>query len=75
MGEHRMKLTSWIRAWLSEGQDTTLRVTGIRQVYSGYDWEKALAGARRARKTAYPTRQPKSARAPEPNVRPFKVVR
>lgn len=39
-----MKRPYWLvrlRAWITEGQDSALTVTGIRQCFSGYDYEQA----------------------------------
>lgn len=34
------RLLRWFRAWLVEGQDSALRITGIRQSFIGYDYEQ-----------------------------------
>lgn len=44
-----MRLLSWFRRWLSEGSDPAWKPTGTRTLYSGYEQQKAVAGARKAR--------------------------
>jgi hypothetical protein len=73
-----MKLLSRFKAWLSEGQDPTWQPSAVRQVFDGYDQDKGIQAARAARKRTATGRliaRPKPVDAPQPNVRPFKVVR
>jgi hypothetical protein len=73
-----MKLMSLFRGWLAEGQDDQWRPSGIRQVFDGHDEALSSAGYRRSRRRTASGRlitRPKPEIAPEPNVRPFKVVR
>lgn len=45
-----MRLTSWFRRWVAEGQDKAWKATGIRQVFVGYDEAAAVSGYERSRR-------------------------
>jgi hypothetical protein len=73
-----MKLMSLFRGWLAEGQDPAWQTRGVRQIFDGHDEALSSAGYRRSRRRTASGRlitRPKPEQAPEPTVRPFKVVR